>query len=233
MPVLVVSNFDLTNNVQVMKPAAFLDSTIKEPTLNLNNEYRYMKTGYYVSMHAEILGNNVIPSCENIIDSSRTPILLLRAARAGVSTLPFLVTDSVKKITTEIGYPTILFAVNPFIYDGYKIATNKSSLYRAMKSLGMNYKFAVCAQPLKGDLFTIKSFFGKTINQEPETQKIAEKIYAIFKIPVCKLHIQKSLDKAYLCGLQPVTKEELTREDLQQISKEVSLISEQGEHFGV
>ena len=102
-----------------------------------------------------------------------------------------------------------------------------------MKSLGMNYKFAVCAQPLKGELLTIKSFFGKTINQEPETQKIAEKIYAIFKIPVCKLHIQKSLDKAYLCGLQPVMKEELTREDLQQISKEVSLISEQGEHFGV
>ncbi len=233
MTVLVVSNFDLTNNIQVMKPTTFLDSTIKESTLNLNNEYRYMKTGYYVSMHAEILGNNVIPSCENIIDSSRTPILLLRAARAGVPTLSFLVTDSVKKIAAEIGYPAIIFAVNPFIYDGYKIAQNKSSLYRAMKSLGMNYKFAVCAQPLKGELFTIKSFFGKTTNQEPKTQKIAEKIYSIFKIPVCKLHIQKSLDKAYLCGLQPVTKEELTEEDLQQISKEVSLISEQGEHFGV
>ena len=233
MTVLVVSNIDLTNNIQVMKPATFLDSTIKEPTLNINNEYRYMKTGYYVSMHAEILGNNVIPSCENIIDSSRTPILLLRAAKSGVPTLPFLVTDSVRKIATEIGYPVILFAVNPFIYDGYKVAHNKSSLYRAMKSLGMNYKFAVCAQPFKGELFTVKSFFGKTTDQEPETQKIAAKIYEIFKIPVCKLHIQKSLDKAYLCGLQPVRKEELTGQDLQKISKEVSLISEQGEHFGV
>ena len=56
MTVLVVSNIDLTNNIQVMKPATFLDSTIKEATLNINNEYRYMKTGYYVSMHAEILG---------------------------------------------------------------------------------------------------------------------------------------------------------------------------------
>ncbi len=157
MTVLVVSNIDLTTNMQVMKPTTFLDSTIKEDTLNISNEYRYMKTGYYVSMHAEILGNQVIPSCENIIDSSRTPILLLRAARAGVPTLPFLVTDSVKKITTELGYPVILFAVNPFIYDGYKIAHNKSALYRGMKSLGMNYKFAVCAQPLKGELFTIKS----------------------------------------------------------------------------
>ena len=233
MTVLVVSNIDLTNNIQVMKPATFLGSTIREPTLNLNNEYRYMKAGYYVSMHAEILGNNVIPSCENIIDSSRTPILLLRAAKAGVPTLPFLVTDSLKKIATEIGYPAIVFAVNPFIYDGYKIARNKSSLYRVMKSLGMNHKFAVCAQPLKGELFTIKSFFGKTTDEDPETRKIAQRIYEIFKIPLCNLHIQKTRDKAYLCGLQPVRKEELSEQDLQQISKEVSLISEQGEHFGV
>ena len=233
MTVLVVSNIDLTTNMQVMKPATFLDSTIKEATLNISNEYRYMKTGYYVSMHAEILGNQVIPSCENIIDSSRTPILLLRAAKAGVPTLPFLVTDSVKKITTELGYPIILFAVNPFIYDGYKIANNKSALYRGMKSLGMNYKFAVCAQPLKGELFTIKSFFGKTANQDPQTQEIAKRVFETFKIPVCNLHIQKTVDKAYLCGLQPVSKEELSEIDLQQISKEVMLISEQGEHFGV
>ena len=233
MTVLVVSNIALTTNSQVMKPATFLDSTIKEATLNINNEYRYLKTGYYVSMHAEVLGNRVIPSCEDIIDSSRTPILLLRASKAGVPTLPFLVTDSVKKITQELGFPVVLFAVNPFIYDGFKLAHNRSSLYRAMKSLGMNYKFAVCAQPLKGELFAVKSFFGKTASQDSQTQKIAEKVYATFKIPLCKLHIQKTVDKAYLCGLQPVNREELSEQDLKIISKEVSLISEQGEHFGV
>jgi hypothetical protein len=233
MTVLVVSNIDLTSNLQVMKPASFLESTIKEPTLNINNEYRYMKTGYYVSMHAEVLGSQVIPSCENIIDSSRTPILLLRAAKAGIPTLPSVVTDSVKKIINQVGFPCIVFAVNPFIYDGYKIAQNKSALYRAMRSLGMNYKFAVCAQPLKGELFSVKSFFGKTQNQDDETQKIAQKVFSTFKIPVCKLHIQKNCDKAYLCALQPVDKEELSEQDLQTISQEISLISEQGEPFGV
>ena len=233
MTVLVVSNIDLTTDSQIMKPATFLESTIKEATLNISNEYRYLKTGYYVSMHAEVLGNHVIPSCENIIDSSRTPILLLRAAKAGVPTLPFLVTDSVKKITNELGFPVILFAVNPFIYDGYKLAHNRSSLYRAMKSLGMNYKFAVCAQPLKGELAAVKTFFGKTINVDVQLQKIAEKVYETFRIPLCKLHIQKTVDKAYLCGLQPVSREELSEQDLQIISKEVSLISEQGEAFGV
>ncbi len=230
---LVVSNIDLTTNSRVLNPATFLDSTINEAIININNDYRYLKTGYYVSLHAEVLGNRVIPSCENIIDSSRTPILLLRAARSGVPTLPFLVTDSVKRITSELGFPVVIFAVNPFMYDGFKTANNKSALYRAMKSLGMNYKFAVCAQPLKGEIVTFKSFFGKCQNQSSEAAEICKRVYEIFKVPVCKLHVQITADKAYLSGLQPVSKKELSGQDLLMISKEVSLISEQGELFSV
>ncbi len=136
-------------------------------------------------------------------------------------TLPVVVTDSVKKIINELGFPVLIFAVNPFIYDGFKVAHNKSALYRAMKSLGMNYKFAVCAQPLKGELSAVKTYFGKTVNQDFSTQKIAEKVYKTFRIPLCKLYIQKTVDKAYLCGLQPVNKEELSEQDLKIISKEV------------
>ena len=230
---LVVSDIDLTTNSRVMNPAAFLDSTIKGPVLNLSGDYRYLKTGYYVSLHAEVLGDRVIPSCENIIDSSRTPILLLRASRAGIQTPPFLVTDSVKKIISEMGFPVVVFAVNPFIYDGFATAKNKSALYRAMKSLGMNYKFAVCAQPLMGEIATVKTFFGKCSDQNQEIQGISKKVYELFKIPLCKLHIQKTVDKAYLSGLQPLRKDEISGHDLQMISQEVSLISEQGEPFGV
>jgi len=231
--VLVVSNIDLTPNTRALEPKTFLDSTIKEPVLNINNDYRYLKTGYYVSLHAEVLGSKVIPSCENIIDSSRTPLLLLRAAKAGVPTLPNLVTDSVKRIPAQFGYPIVLFAVNPFIYEGYKTANNKSALYRAMKSLGMSYKFAVCAQPLKGEMFTVKCLFGKAAKEDQQTQAIAQKVYETFRIPLCGLHMQKTKDNTYLCGLQPLRKEELSEQDLQTISKEVSLISEQGELFGV
>jgi hypothetical protein len=230
--VLVVSNIDLTTDLRVMKPSTFLESFIKGFTLNLNNDYRYMKTGYYVSLHAEILGNTVIPSSENIIDSSRTPILLLRASRAGIPTLPSVVTDSVKKIITELNFPVAIFAVNPFIYDGYKIANNKSALYRALKSLGMNYKFAVCAQPLRGEMLSFKSIFGKC-DQNDEIKRISEKVYELFKIPLCKLHVQKVGKKAYLCGLQPLRKDELSPHDMETISREIALISEQGEHLGV
>ena len=211
-----------------MKPAKFLASTIKDSTLNINNDYRYMKTGYYVSLHAEILGNQVIPSSEDMIDSSRTPILLLRAAKAGISTMPFLVTSSVKKIMSELNLPVVIFAVNPFIHDGYRIARNRTALYQAMKSLGMNYKFAVCAQPFKGEIVSFKSFFGKC-DQDEKVSAIAEQVYRLFKIPICKLHVQKVENQAFLCGLQPLEKTGLSSYDLGIISREASLLSEQGE----
>lgn len=214
----------------MLKPAKFLVSSLRGFTLNLGNDYRYMKTGYYVSLHAEILGNQVIPSSENIIDSSRIPILLLRAARASIPTLSFLVTDSVKKISVELGFPVIVYAVNPFIHEGYRVANNKTALYRAVKSLGMNYKFAVCAQPLKGEICTVKSLFGKCPD-DPEAQDITEKVFKLFRIPICKLHIQKIRGKAYLSGLQLIEEKELTPDDIATISQEVLLLSEQGENI--
>lgn len=227
---LVVSNINLTTNLQTMRPAEFLNSSIKDFTLNLNNDYRYLKTGYYVSMHAEVLGNTVIPSSENIIDASRTPILLLKASKAGIPTLPYLVTGSVKEVIAEFGFPVVVFAVNPFSYDGFKIARNKSALYRAVKSLSMNYKFAVCVQPLRGEMISFKSIFGKC-ESDGVISRISEKVYELFKIPICKLHVQRIGGEAYLCGLQPLEKEEIFPSDLETVSAIIARMSSKGEHL--
>lgn len=221
---LVVSNLDLPKNVQTIKPAEFLASKNKGFTLNLNNDYRYLKTSYYVSMHAEILDNPVIPTSKNIIDANRTPILLLKAQKAGIPTLPNLTTSSVKQIIAETKFPIVLFAVNPFMHDGYRIAKNKAALYRAMKSLEMNYKFAVCVQPLIGEMLSFKSIFGKcTLNEN--LRRISERVYEVFRIPICKLHVQRADKETYLCGLQPLRKEEILPDDLEVISAEISEMS--------
>lgn len=230
---LVVSSIDLSDDLHALTPSVFLESSKKDLTINLTNDYRYLKTGYYVSLHAEVLGSNVIPSCENIIDSSRSPILLLRATRAKIPTIPFLVTDNVKKIIDEVGLPVVVFAVNPFIHEGYQVAKNKSALYRAMKSLGMNYKFTVCAQPLKGELLSVKSVFGKSEGTDEQISALTQKVYELFKIPLCKIHVQKAEDKAFLCGLEPLKETELSKADKDVISREILLISQQDEHFSV
>lgn len=225
---LVVSNIDLNTDLPLMNPATFLGSAIKDFTLNINNDYRYLKTGYYVSVHAEIMGNTVIPSSTDIIDAYRTPILLLRASKAGIPTLPYLVTDSVKQIMSEFNFPVLVFAVNPFSFDGFKTAQNRSALYRAIKSLGMNYKFDVCAQPLKGEMFSFKSIFGECAQAE-SIRRISEQVYNVFKMPICKLHVQCVGADVYLCGLQPLSREELSPEDLEVVSQKLSQISKNGE----
>jgi hypothetical protein len=228
--VLVVSNIDLATDLPVLNPSTFLGSSIKDFTLNINNDYRYLKTGYYVSLHAEILGSQVIPSSENVIDAYRSPILLLRASKAGIPTMPYLVTSSVKQIISELNFPVVAFAVNPFSYDGFKTAKNRSALYRVVKSLGMNYKFDVCAQPLKGEMVSFKSIFGRC-ELDADVSEIAKKVYDLFKIPICKLHIQRIEEKAHLCGFQPLRSEELCTHDLEIISEEISQISKNGENI--
>lgn len=227
---LVVSNIDLTLETPTMKPSAFLESSIKDFTLNINNDYRYLKTGYYVSLHAEVLGNRVVPSTENIVDAYRTPILLLRASKAGIPTMPFVVTDSVKQIMANFDFPVVVFAVNPFSFEGFRIAKNRNALYKAVKSLSMNYKFAVCAQPLLGEIISFKSIFGKGEVKE-SAQKIAEEVYSLFKIPLCKLHVQFIEEKAFLCGLQQIRKDEFTPLDLQLLHREVSRLLKDGERL--
>ena len=225
---LVVSNIDLRINTPIIKPSAFLKSSVRDFILNVNNDYRYMKTGYYVSLHAEILGNSVVPKTEDAIDAYRLPILLIRASKNKTSTMPYLLTDSVKQIMAEFSFPIVVFAVNPFSFNGFKTANNRTALYRAVKGLSMNYRYAVCAQPLRGEMLSVKSFFGECSIEDNSAREIAKKVYETLKIPVCKLLLQHFDGQAYLCGLQPLRMEEILPSDVDMISKIVSRFSGKG-----
>jgi len=228
--VLVVSNIDLIKNTSAMKPSTFLNTSVSDHILNLNNDYRYMKMGYYVSLHAEVLGNPVIPRSENAIDAYRHPILLIKASKHGIPTLPHIVTDSAKQIIKELGFPTVVFAVNPFSNGGFKIARNRSALYRALRSFGLNHKFTVCAQPLIGEIVSVKTIFGKC-DRHGSIGEVAKKFYEIFRLPICKLHIQQFEEKAYLSGIEKLEVEEITQTELRLISEEVFRISKIGEKY--
>jgi hypothetical protein len=92
----------------------------------------------------------------------------------------------------------------------------------------MNYKFTVCVQPLKGEMISFKSIFGKC-EQEQTLKEISAKVYELFGIPICKLHVQRVENKVFLCGLQPLKKEELVQTDLDVISETISQMSTMGD----
>ncbi len=185
-------------------PFAFLQSSVKGDVLNVSHDYRYQKMGYYVSMHAEMCGSHVTPRCSDILDTHRNPLLMLRAARAGIPCLPYTL---VSKYERNMELPALCFAVNPYTCNSVTQVKSESKMLRTMKSLSMNNRYPVSVQPLMGDVIEAVQAFGET--DVPEAKAIAQKFYDVFKVPIGKLVLQVVNGEARLSHFEPALKGEV------------------------
>ena len=210
----VVSDIKLdSSELRVVAARDFLGCSSKQPfVVNVSPDYRYMKMGYYVSLHAELMGSHVIPTCADVLDVYRTPISLLRSSKAGIPVAPYLVTDSAEEVISGFELPVMIFAVNPFPTYGFQVAYSKSGLYGVMKRLTMNKRYTICAIPIIGELVSLKTIFGVPINMltknvcDGEVRRVSEMIFKLFRVPMFKSYVQRKGDQLYLCGLDPVKK---------------------------
>lgn len=186
-------------------PFAFLESSATGDVLNVSHDYRYQKMGYYVSMHAELCGNRVTPSCTDILDTHRNPLLIARATKAGIPCLPYTL---VAKYEHNITLPALCFAVNPYTCNSVTQVKSESKMYKTMKSLSMNNRYPVSVQPLVGEVKEAIQVFGET--DVPEAADIARKFYDEFHIPIGKFIIQVTNDgEARLSHFEPALKKEV------------------------
>ncbi len=217
---LIVSDILRDEKIQgIISSEDFLKSKIKDTVINIQADYRYMKLGYYVSMHAETQGNRVIPTCANVIDAYNNAVLLARSKKKGIPISNYIISNSAEEIIRELEFPLVLFPLNPISYDNVRIVDSKKKLIGAMKSLGLNFRYPVTAQTLVGRLETIKSIFGST--KTYETSSITKKCYEEFQIPLCKLYIQRTEERSYLCSISPLQKPDLEPIDLKMISEKL------------
>jgi hypothetical protein len=185
-------------------PFAFLETTVKDEILNVSHDYRYQKMGYYVSMHAELCGCRVTPRCSDILDTHRNPLLMIRAAKAGIPCLPYTLVAGYER---NMGYPALCFAVNPYTCNSVTQVRSESQMYRTLKSLSVNNRYPVSVQPLMGEVKEAVQVFGET--DVPEARSIARRFYEAFKIPIGKLIVQIIDGDAKLCHFEPTTKKEV------------------------
>ena len=92
---IVVSDIEFADldHIQRVPPKEFINSSMTDSFIvNISHDYRYMKMGYYVSVQAELLGDEVYPKSEDTIDVYRPPILLIRAMKAGIKVVPNILT---------------------------------------------------------------------------------------------------------------------------------------------
>jgi len=198
-------------DVPSMRPVDFLRTPANNGfVVNVSHDYRYMKMGYYVSLHAELLGDPVIPKCSDALDVYRSPILLLRASKAGIPIVPYLVTDSAMDAISRFDLPLTVFPLKPFPSCGFNIVYSKSGLEIVMKRLTMNRRYTVCVEPLRGQLVSFKSVFGTpmpidvNINCDDSVRNLARKLFHEFKVPLFKFFVQREGDHVYLCGIDPL-----------------------------
>jgi hypothetical protein len=217
---IVVSDMKLdSSRIRAVPAREFLGcSNRRASVVNISADYRYMKMGYYVSLHAELMGSPVIPACADALDVYRTPISLLRASKAGIPIAPYLVTDSAEEVISGFDLPVMIFAVNPFPTYGFQVAYSKSGLYGVMKRLTMNKRYTICAIPIIGELVSLKTIFGVPINLltknvcDGEIHRVSQMIFELFHVPIFKSYIQRKGDQLYLSGLDPLKKGSILNE---------------------
>lgn len=185
-------------------PLLFLRQPVHDSVLNINHDYRYLRMGYYVSAHAETYGERVTPSCTEIMDAYRNPLLIEKAKRNGLQTSDYrLVTSPI----SEPGVPVMLFAVNPFTNNSMKVVRSGSRLPGMIKKMSYDSRFPVSLHPLTGEVREIVQMFGESTNEE--TAGFTKKFYDIFNIPICKLVIQINDGGIILNHCEPAVKNEV------------------------
>ncbi|MDO9096612.1 MAG: RimK-like ATPgrasp N-terminal domain-containing protein [Candidatus Methanoperedens sp.] len=185
-------------------PLLFLRQPVHDSVLNINHDYRYLRMGYYVSAHAETFGERVTPSCTEIMDAYRNPLLIEKAKRNGLKTSEYrLVTSPIR----DLGTPAMLFAVNPFTNNSMKVVRSGSRLPGMIKKMSYDSRFPVSLHPLTGEVLEIVQMFGESTNEE--TVEFTKKFYEVFNIPICKLIVQIGDGGVVLNHCEPAMKKEV------------------------
>ena len=203
-------------------PLQFLRQPVYDSVLNVNHDYRYLRMGYYVSAHAETFGVKVTPSCAEIMDAYRNPLLIEKAKRNGLPTSGYRLVISPEE---DLNTPAILFAVNPFTNNSMKMVNSSSKLPGMIKKMSYNSRFPVSLHPVTGEVREIVQTFGESTSEE--TSGFTRKFFEIFNIPVCKLVVQINDGDVILNHCEPAMKKEVdwdvVHDKVREIRRENSL----------
>ena len=184
---IVVSDIEFADldHIQRVPPKEFINSSMTDSFIvNISHDYCYMKMGYYVSVQAELLGDEVYPKSEDTIDVYRPPILLIRAMKAGIKVVPNILTGSVKDVLAEFSLPVLLFPVKPSQTYENTIVKTKGALYNEMKKMTMNGGYVTVYNLYSVNYLPSKPFL-VSLQQNPVT-KLPMKVSANYLIKFMK-----------------------------------------------
>ncbi len=202
---MIISEHPL-NGLLHVSPDDFLANkyTAKEGELiiNLCHDLRFLKSGYYVSLHAN--GHRVIPAIEDLSDLYCPPLLFKRLEGKLLLIKPRLL-DEAPRGNGEV----LLFPVNQLNKARYFIARNNFEKQIYYEEASLHHRYPVAVLPLRRKLKEFSVIFGDCISENKKYAQAAKLIYSEFRIPVFKLLMQgRSFSGMLPCSLKQLNTEE-------------------------
>ncbi|MGD9910925.1 MULTISPECIES: RimK-like ATPgrasp N-terminal domain-containing protein [Methanothrix] len=176
----------------------------------INESYFYKTEPYYTIVQNEFEGIRTVPSSSAVLDAYIVPICLEKARMAGIPVCEWVVSYA------YITLPAIVYGLNYFSTPSeHFVVKDFTSAKKAIKHVTNYGKYPFCYQKIsdEAEVAVYTSIFGRTIDCSDEIETLAEKIYAVFNIPLVSLVLVRDLGGYRLSSLAPVMYSQLSEKE--------------------
>lgn len=184
--------------------------------LNLAGNYDYLSEPYYVSQDRELSGDDIAPTCKDMLDAYVPPLFLEKARAAGVP---------VPECYISNGYfepPVIVDPINPFTLKG-RVVLRAGRAKSIAKSLTRNFTYAICCQelPAGSSIAYFRSVLGWCA--QPAYIEQSRLVLKVFRIPLARVRVIKLANREVLLSdIAPLFLEDLRRRELRYVRERVT-----------
>jgi hypothetical protein len=176
----------------------------------ISENYSYKTETYYSILCHELEGKTVRPSSSAILDAYVVPICLERAKQEGIPACEWGISQG------YVPLPAILYGLNYFATTSdFFVVYDNNKAKEAIKHITNMGKYPFCFQKL-GDGATIHScvgIFGKTAIPCSPIDRLAEKVYECFSIPLVTMVFVNTGGQYLLSSLAPTRYSQLTSDE--------------------
>ncbi|MDH7596290.1 MAG: RimK-like ATPgrasp N-terminal domain-containing protein [Methanothrix sp.] len=176
----------------------------------INENYFYKTEPYYTIVQNEFEGIRTVPSSSAVLDAYIVPICLEKARMAGIPVCEWVVSYA------YITLPAIVYGLNYFSTPSeHFVVKDFTSAKKAIKHVTNYGKYPFCYQKIsdEAEVAVYSSIFGRTVDCSEEVETLAEKIYAVFNIPLVSLVLVRDLGGYRLSSLAPVMYSQLSEKE--------------------
>jgi hypothetical protein len=150
--------------------------------VNLAGNYDYLELPYYRSQDYEGQGEDIHPTCQEMIDAYVTPLLLEKAKLAGIGVPEYYISN---------GYfepPVVIDPVNPFMSRS-RVVLKPGREHAVAKSMTRNFTYAICCQDLPPESHVVHFRVVLGWSSAVRFRQMSRYVWDVLRIPLARVRV--------------------------------------------